>query len=209
MEKVLIRENTILADGKISQAKDMAREINKEIIPALEELGIEVSIDVISDLLRNKGKKTCENFLLSIEDDVKRFKTKHQKDKIRESVEKDISELQLLIERTLNCLYSDIKKGLYLPIEKIFAFDKTTGIFLTKEGEDQLKESSKTYLTKPEEIKAYNDHLKAVDALNEFFKGRVPIWWERLFVHNNNGIFKPHEDADYSIIAGINNTSDY
>jgi hypothetical protein len=194
MEKVLIKQNTILADSKISQAKEIAQDVNKVILPALEELGVEISMELIKDCLKDNGKKTIEVFLQNIEDDIKRFKTKFQKDRVRESASQEI----VKFERLLGIALLSIRN---IPLD-VFDYSKNTGVFISEAGEEKLKESAKTYLTDPAEIKAYNDHVSAVEALNNLFKGRTPLWWHRLFQQDGNGFFKPDENVDYSIVAG-------
>lgn len=190
MEKVLIKSDGILADEKICQANEDAQEINKIILPALEDLGVDVTMETITDCVQNRGENTIACYLQMVEGDIKHFKVKVQKDKVREAADLEISRLK---ER--------LKISCKTPIS-FFEFNKRKGVFLSKEGEYNLIESTKTYLTDNQEIEAYQAHLSATEALNKLFKGKVPLWWYRLFQVDGNELFTPAEEVNYSVIAG-------
>lgn len=78
-------------------------------------------------------------------------------------------------------------------------------MLLISEGEltynvEAVKEAAIRYITEPAEIAAYERHLAAVKAMNEFFKGKAPDAWTGLrgfFWLNNAGEVVAAENVDY------------
>lgn len=83
------------------------------------------------------------------------------------------------------------------------------GLFtLTDEAKQAIIDKSAIYLTDPEEITKYRQHLAAVEALNAFFEDgkTMPIIWYSLFEVGENGSIKtPSAGTNYAYLLNLRN----
>lgn len=165
VEKKQLTERRIKLRYDFSKAERMERTVNdfiefanSRVIPLMQALGLEVTKESVlryadnSDLMRFdyiqkevKSSGIDNNYLLNMIEDTARKKFVELFDK------------EPYDDRSTR--YSDLIK---LSDGKLIIDD------------EDLRESATVYVEDPAELEAYGRHMKAVEALNEFFNGKAP-----------------------------------
>jgi hypothetical protein len=73
--------------------------------------------------------------------------------------------------------------------------------FLSDESKNQIDEDCSVFVEQPDEIEAYNRHLKACEALNDMFQGHKSPAWPQFFDFDKNGKFIPAEMVNYDVLV--------
>lgn len=186
MKKVLINVDTIKANANRSQAIDAAQVINIRLIPALEAIGQTINDTVLKDCLMG-ANATRESYFNSVQADTKGTKTpgikKQLEDAGAEAWENFEQELTFVRREARNTNFLTIVDG---------------ACTLTPENEEKLEDLSRTYLTEPAEIEAYNLHVEIIEKLNQLFQGRAPFRWIDIFLEDPAGKICRNDETNYS-----------
>ena len=156
--RIKLRYDFLKAERMEKTVNDFTEFTNSRVIPLMEALGLEVTKESVlkyadnSDLMRfdyiQKEVKTSgidNKYLLNMVEDTARRKFVELFDK------------EPYDDRSTR--YSDLIK---LSEGKLIIDDEA------------LRESATVYVEDPAELEAYDRHMKAVEALNEFFNGKAP-----------------------------------
>ncbi len=191
-EKILINENQIRQNDLLAQAHETVKLINGELIPALYEIGMVLTLDIIQDSLTGTNE-IRKMFFANVEKDTKNIKTIAIKKKLVEAAEKSFE----TFNNELDSLKKDLKQVDYLTVEDGLCI-------LSEENEEKLIDSARIYLTEPKEIEIYKIHREAAEILNRLFKGKFPLFWYNIFVENN-GVISVNDSTLYSKIVNNGN----
>ena len=183
--KILVNENMIQAGAAVNQANDTAAIINGKLTPALEALGIQITEEVMRDCLLG-ATQTRQTYFEGVAKDIKATRTPS----IRKQAQEAADEAWELFERDLSHVKREARNYKFLTIEG----GKCT---LNPDNEEKLRDSSRIYITDPNEIKAYNLHVEIIEKLNELFKGAVPYRWFTIFPLVSDKIER-NDETDYS-----------
>ncbi|SHE95219.1 hypothetical protein SAMN05444405_10488 [Bacteroides luti] len=192
-ERILLKEDEILQEKRIDEAKEVALYINEKVIPQILELGIQPSNEVIIDVLK-EARITTELYNEMVEKDISKFDSRAVKSNLRAKANKVLENTKVYFERAKYDIRGQNQYLRYLDIQD--------GVcILSEEGIESIKEGCRYYLESEDEIRAYKAHKKVVEALNEFFNGRIPMLWQTLF-DVKNGEFIINPNANYKYILG-------
>lgn len=190
--KILVNKREIQADEVVWNLKNHADYLNRSIAPKMNNLGIDITHEILHDMLTNDCQNIQEIY-------IKR-------------AERELLEIQ---DRTLRegymCVIREAVRKLIVDITKIKHMDKEEflsvqngEIVLTAEGEMAVRESFYHYLTDPEEIQKYEQLQAVCDALNVFYSGKPFGLWNDFFGLEDSK-FIPKNTLNYSEV--VRNTS--
>jgi len=196
MKKILINDRASQADDCVSSLRQLANYLSEHIVPELAELGIEVTQEILTDLLSNdceviqeKYKKQVEADLLEVRNPV--LKKSHMK------VTQDAMEGFLWKVHSIS----------YVKREELLSIQGGE-VVLTAESEKALRESFCHYLTDPNEIQKHQELQTVCDALNAFFEGKPFGFWNDFFFVEK-GRYIPKNTLNYSEVVRITKCKNY
>jgi len=187
MQKVKISEGAMNAGLVISNTNDAVELINSELLGRIKDLGIEVTNEVVQDLLKGTNK-TEALYLETSEADLKKINNPA----IRESMRNTAIGAWGQFEGQLTSIIKDVK-GSYQYITVVDGI----AVLSPADGE-RIREQNRRYVTSPQEIKAHEIHLEIAEKLNLLFKGNIPFNWIALFPIDAAGMYSACEMNDYS-----------
>jgi len=191
--KILISEN----NNEISRN---LRIIDNQIIPALNDLKKrfesyylgQFTEEIRVDIFEGNYKK-IENILQKKESEVDLLLKKYASDTTYKIIH-DLKNVVFSIDNLCDRL------GCHNLLEFVTFDDEAGNFIVTGDNLEELKDLSRTYVSTDEGIKLFNAHLKAVEALNEFFalsKRDISELTQLFSSDDNNKIIPAELDYDF------------
>ena len=182
-----IIENSIIPE--LNNVKDV---FEKHVGPFTEDMRLDLfkgECKKVDEILQSKIKALSENAYAMLG-----YQARQSRSLILKEINDSILSFNNLCDR-LSC------HNLF----EFVTFDDDAGKFVvTEQNLEELKDLNRTYVSTDEDVKLYNAHLKAVEALNEFFalSKRDTGELTQLFCSDDNNKIIPAE-LDYDFLMGM------
>lgn len=157
-ERILISENAAEAWSDINNTRELAFVINKQLIPAMEALGVKPTLPLIMDSLKRDRQAVEREYREALRNDLKGIKVPAIKEKFLSEAEIPLQAFEKVARECSE------KWG----VRSALGF-KDGKCYLTPEGQEAIRERFRYYISGPQ-IEVHKKHLEAVDALNRFLE---------------------------------------
>jgi len=191
--RILVNENVHQQNWALAQAKTEVDSINRKLLPAFESLGIEFDNESFIDCFGD-----CSGIRKVYFEALDKDLSNTSNQSVRTGFKKDAEDsfasfMKLLGELKPEC-------------QHLKFFQVVDGrCTITAEDEAAIRDTARFYACGDEEIEAREKHKKAVEALNNLFKGHIPNDWLQFFKIEveKDEKFVTNDDVSYSIFVEI------
>ncbi|HPE74685.1 MAG TPA: hypothetical protein P5210_14125 [Draconibacterium sp.] len=164
--------------------------INGRFRETLEAIGFNPSDELLRDCFFGNADMVTKEFHQNLHKELKGITMPVTRTMFENSAHDGLKDL--------NIVRAEIKGKYSHEVFKYISFEDGKAVF-SDESKKQLFEDCSVYISSPEEIELYNEHLEACEALNKMFKGYRSQFWSQLFDFEN-GKFIPSPLVQYNVV---------
>lgn len=188
--KIKIRIETVRLAQMQFNVQTAANEINGRLKETFENIGVTPSDEMLQDCFSGEADLVAKDFFEKLNSQMSSITIPA----IRANFEKSAHEGL----RKFNTVRAEIIGKYGNDVFKYIMFENGAAEF-SEESKQQLQEDLTVYISDPEEIHLYEQHVKACEALNEMFKGYQNPFWYQLFDFQNGKLI-PNPLVQYDAV---------